>query len=87
MLLRGVTAPPLGRLEITLDTGPAQILSAQDEVTTHDVPLFFASAVGSDDIHELQLVTLSGDSRSGESTGAVIDRVEVWGQEGKVGFM
>lgn len=84
VLLRGVTAPPLGMFTIALDSATPQAYTARDEVTTHDVPLFFASALDGTAVHQLALTTLPGGDGS---TGAVIDRVEVWGAEGAVGFL
>jgi hypothetical protein len=84
--VRGVTAPPLGGFAIVLDASPARIYTAQDDVVTHDVPLFFASALDGDAAHQLELTTLApGDAAT--ATGAVIDRIEVWGADGAVGFM
>jgi molybdopterin biosynthesis enzyme len=84
--VRGVTAPPLGRFSIMLDSTAAQNYDAQDDVVTHDVPLFFASALDGMAIHQLSLTTIPG-ADGGVGTGAVIDRVEIWGPDGGVGFM
>lgn len=84
VLIRGVTAPPLGKFTLTVDSNPPLSLSSKDDVTTHDVPLFFASALDGQSVHQLELLTLDGGDKG---TGAVIDRVEIWGLEGAVGFM
>lgn len=87
VMLKGVTAPSLGSFSLTIDSTPQTTLSVRDNVATHNVPLFFTTALDDQIVHEVRVTTVGADAGRGPDIGLVLDRVDIWGPAGQTGFM
>jgi hypothetical protein len=64
--------------------GTTSTFSANNNVTAHDVILFFATSLDTTATHSLVLTAEDGGDGQ---TGLVLDRVVIYGTTGNVGFM
>ncbi|WRT64207.1 uncharacterized protein IL334_001136 [Kwoniella shivajii] len=79
ILLYGVTCPSCGVFTITLDgsSSPSATLNSFNNVTTHNTLLFFATNLNTASSHTIEIEAKGG---------VVLDKIEVRGPKGAVGF-
>ncbi len=83
--VKGVVSPATGNYKVTLDGKVVGTYNGTNDVTVHDVVLFFATSLSTNGTHSLIIEAEGGNGE--QVTGMVIDKFVVYGIQGSVGFM
>jgi hypothetical protein len=79
ILVSGLTDPSLGGYTVNLDGNLVATLNAGNNVTAHDVPLFFMNNLDTTVVHTLIVTCVS--------EGLVLDSWTIYGPTGSTGFL
>ncbi|KAK4689716.1 hypothetical protein P7C73_g385, partial [Tremellales sp. Uapishka_1] len=81
--ISGVTSSSSGDFAISIDSNQVDTLSSYNNVTIHDVVLYFQTNLDTSTTHTFVLETTDGAA----ATGLVIDSITVYGPSGTVGII